>query len=114
MYLVYTNPTCPKDYTELLVVDDKWDTKSQRMASTYLAQAENVEFKGSWRINEGQEIIETGPPVTYWIFMAMVHSHHACTLQNECGNCHLQCEDHEMQKEPTQGKRRLVLHRVKG
>ncbi|KAK0241282.1 hypothetical protein EDD85DRAFT_948367 [Armillaria nabsnona] len=68
-YLVYTNPTCPKDYTELLVVDDRWDTKSQGMAPTYLAQAENVEFEGSWRIDEGQEIIETSPPVTYWTFM---------------------------------------------
>lgn len=114
MYLVYTNPTCLKDYTELLVVDNKWDTKSQGTAPTYLAQAENVEFKGSWRINEGQEIIETGPPVMYWTSMATVHSHHARTLQNECGNCRLQCEDCETQKDPTQGKRRLVLCQVKG
>ncbi len=88
--------------------------KSQGMAPTYLAQAENVEFKGSWRINEGQEIIETGPPVTYWTFMATVHSHHARTPQNECGNHCLQHEDRETQKESTQGKRRLVLRQVKG
>ncbi|PBK80759.1 hypothetical protein ARMGADRAFT_1039804 [Armillaria gallica] len=72
-YLVYRNPSRPKDYTELLVVDEKWENGRQEAANSYFTSTKDIEFEGAWKINEGEEIIELGPPVTYWTFLAMAN-----------------------------------------
>ncbi|SJL12003.1 uncharacterized protein ARMOST_15419 [Armillaria ostoyae] len=74
-YLVYANPSSPKEYTELLVNDEKWDAGINGTAPTLLARSSEEKFQGSWKIEEGQEIVEIGPPVTYWSFLAMQNPH---------------------------------------
>ncbi len=41
------------------------------MANTYFASTKDIEFKGAWKTNDSEEIIELGPPVTYWTFLTI-------------------------------------------
>lgn len=42
------------------------------MANTYFTSTNDIEFEGAWKINDGKEIIELGPLVTYWTFLTIV------------------------------------------
>ncbi|PBK94281.1 hypothetical protein ARMGADRAFT_1029422 [Armillaria gallica] len=77
---VHSNPNRPKEYTELLVVDEKWENGGQDMANTCFTSTKDIEFEGAWKINEGEEIVKLGPLVMYWTFLAITKSQNETTI----------------------------------
>ncbi|PBK61979.1 hypothetical protein ARMSODRAFT_981154 [Armillaria solidipes] len=46
--------------TELLVVPEPWDTQTEGPVPSYYVEQDELEFEGSWRLQDGEEIVPVG------------------------------------------------------
>ncbi|KAK0462391.1 uncharacterized protein EV420DRAFT_1639608 [Desarmillaria tabescens] len=110
-YLVYGNPKRPKDYTELLAVDEQWESGTKESANTYFAGIQEVTFQGAWKINEGEEIVEIGPPVTFMMCLARLEDRDLSKeAESETKTRHTGEQQNTRPKEE-QGKRKGTLEK---
>ncbi|KAK0242149.1 hypothetical protein EDD85DRAFT_785315 [Armillaria nabsnona] len=59
-YLVYEDPYNTGKQTELLVVPESWDTQTEGPVPSYYVEQDDLEFEGSWRLEDGKAIVPTG------------------------------------------------------
>ncbi|PBK86373.1 hypothetical protein ARMGADRAFT_1086550 [Armillaria gallica] len=67
-YLIYEDPYDKGQETELLVMLEPWNIQMEGPIPAYFVERENIEFEGSWKLQDGKSIILSGAP-QYQVFM---------------------------------------------
>ncbi|PBK90537.1 hypothetical protein ARMGADRAFT_1082791 [Armillaria gallica] len=67
-YLVYEDPYDKGRQTELLVVSEPWNVQTEGPIPTNFVKREDIEFEGSWKLQDGESIVPSGAP-QYQVFM---------------------------------------------
>ncbi len=70
-YLIYEDPYDKGRQTELLVVSEPWNVQAEGPIPVYFMERENIEFEGSWKLQDGESITPSGAP-QYQVFMNRV------------------------------------------
>ncbi|KAK0435518.1 hypothetical protein EV421DRAFT_1908595 [Armillaria borealis] len=78
-YLVYEDPYNTGKQTELLVVPEPWDTQTEGPVPSYYVEQDELEFEGSWRLQDGEEIVPVGTS-QYNAYMSHVTSPETPTI----------------------------------